>query len=45
MSGFLLGSTMGLMVGAGMMMSPTANRMRKGMMRKMRCAMRHMKHM
>ena len=45
MSRFLLGSTMGLMVGAGMMMSPTAGRLRRSMMRKMRCAMRHMKNM
>ena len=44
MSGFLFGATMGLMAGAGMMMTPASSRMKRTVMRKMRCAMKHMKH-
>ena len=45
MSSFFLGSTMGLMVGAGMMLSRNTGKLRRTMMRKMHAAMRKMKHM
>lgn len=42
MGSFLFGTTMGLMMGAGMMAAPGACRMRRMMTRKMRGAMRRM---
>ena len=42
MSGFLFGATMRLMMGAGMMAAPGANRMRRMVTKKARCAMRKM---
>ena len=44
MNGFLFGTTMGLMMGAGMMMTPASARLRRTAVRKMRCAMKHLKH-